>query len=60
MNPDSIKTLLAETLNVAPDSLTLTRTPTGKFNETWFAESPDFNRDLIIRIAPPEIGRAHV
>jgi len=41
-------------LSVEPESLTLRPSPTGKFNETWFADSPELRCPVVIRVAPPD------
>ncbi len=53
MSPDSIKEVLASELDVAEESLSLTRTDTGRYNQTWFVSAPDLEGDRVIRIAPP-------
>jgi aminoglycoside phosphotransferase (APT) family kinase protein len=44
--------LLATHLGVDDDAIRIERCPTGKFNTTWFADTPD--RPLVLRVAPPD------
>jgi len=54
LNANAIAAVLGEEFDAEADSVSLQPSPTGKFNETWFADSPDLERPLVVRIAPPE------
>jgi aminoglycoside phosphotransferase (APT) family kinase protein len=44
--------LIASHLDVAPERLTLRRSPTGKFNDTYLVEGGP--KPLVLRVAPPD------
>ena len=48
-----LRDVIRQRLNLRGD-LCLTRTPTGKFNDTFFLDGPDTGNPLVVRIAPPE------
>lgn len=51
--PGSVLTgLIARHLDTAPDSLSLRRSPTGKFNDTYFIDGGPV--PLVLRVAPPD------
>lgn len=53
MKPKHLAAFLAEEFDVDSEGIELAPSPTGKFNETWFADLPEIHRRMVVRIAPP-------